>query len=111
MTTTFKVAVAATCLWAVPCFAGHPQSFHGTWCFYEQSAGSETVPERVTISFNADGSYVWSEALWKQKGRWNVEGKELDMTDVGSHAILRVDAQRIDLERSTVMRLRRGACR
>ena len=90
--------------------ASNAPQLRGTWCFYDQSAAGNTVPEQVTLTCNADGSYLWCEALWKQKGTWKIAGDRLDMTDVGRHKIVSLSAQKIELERGSVMRLRKGSC-
>ena len=82
----------------------------GTWCFYEQQAVGNTVQEQVTITLNADGTYQWRDPMWHQDGDWQLEEAVLSMSMVGRHYLLDVQANHIEMERGSLMRMRRGAC-
>ena len=82
----------------------------GQWCFYEQSMMGETVPEKVDIALNADGSYSWQQGPFVQNGNWEVTDGQLKMTDVGSHDIIEVGGGEMVLERYSTMKFRSGEC-
>lgn len=82
----------------------------GTWCFYEQRAVGNVVPERVTITLNADGRYQWRDIHWKQDGSWSVQDNYLIMSNVGRHYLVSVSDRHVVMERMSTMKMRRGAC-
>ena len=82
----------------------------GAWCFYEQEAAGSKMPEQVTITLLDDGRYQWSESLWKQEGVWVLEQDRLLMTGVGSHRLIALNHDRLEMGRGSIMRWHRGAC-
>ena len=86
------------------------KDLNGTWCFYEQEGAGNTVEEKVTITLNEDGTYKWSDVFWKQDGTWSVEDNKLIMSDVGSHKLVTVTADKVEMTRGSTMRMRKGSC-
>ena len=83
----------------------------GVWCFYEQEAVGNKIRERVTITLREDGSYYWSDTLWKQEGSWSVEDNSLVMSSIGSHKLVSVTKNNVEMVRLSTMRMRNGPCR
>lgn len=82
----------------------------GNWCFYEQEGSGQKLPEKVDIAFDADGSYVWKEGQFQQTGRWVLENGRLEMSDVGSHHVLSIGHETMELKRGSTMRFRKEKC-
>lgn len=88
------------------------ERFVGTWCWYEKIAFQHSEPANVTITFNEDGSYSWTEAGGnKQTGKWILKENDiLSLTSIGAHTILTVNPSLLELQRYHVMKLRKGGC-
>lgn len=82
----------------------------GEWCFYEQEAAGNKAAEKVDVALLQDGSYVWREGGFEQKGRWTLEQDKLQLTDVGTHTIVQVGASGMELRRGSTMRFKRERC-
>lgn len=106
-----SATLLASATLALPAHAYQASQLHGTWCFYEQSAAGNSVPEQVTITLKGDGSYQWSEPAWKQQGSWKLDGDVLDMSNVGRHRLTSVGSSKLEMVRGSSMRWRKGACR
>jgi len=91
-------------------FAFDAAQLNGTWCFYEQEAAGNTVEEKVTITLNGDGTYKWSDLFWKQDGTWSVDNNVLAMSNVGSHKLISVTADKVEMRRGSTMKMRKGPC-
>lgn len=84
---------------------------YGTWCFYEQEALGNVVKDNITIKLNKDGTYHWSDIRgWDQDGTWSLTDNKLKMSFVGTHDLVSVTANKIEMIRYSTMRMRRGAC-
>ena len=108
-----KTALAAVVLNLVVSATAHADlaaQVAGSWCFYEQTALGNTIAEKVDIEFGNDASYVWKEGFFEQKGSWNIADDRLEMSDVGSHRVLEMNANHMTLKRGSVMKFRRGNC-
>ncbi len=108
-----QTALAAVLLNLIIAAAAHADlaaQITGSWCFYEQSALGNTVEEKVDIDFQNDATYVWKEGFFEQTGSWRIADNRLEMSDVGSHQVLELNANQITLKRGSVMKLRKGNC-
>lgn len=90
--------------------AADHDKLHGTWCFYQQTLDGNTVSEQVTITFNDDGTYLWTEGFFKQKGSWNITGDVLAMSNVGKHKIINIEPTHMELKRISLMKFKKGGC-
>lgn len=90
--------------------AAAPDDLVGNWCFYEQEGAGQKVPEKVDIAFSADRSYVWQEGGFQQKGTWTLQDAKLDMTNVGSHKIVTMGKDAMELKRGSTMRFKKQKC-
>lgn len=86
------------------------EQLEGSWCFYEQEGSGNIVEEKVTIVLSQDGTYTWSDVFWKQNGKWSVSEDKLIMSDVGSHSLVAVTADKVEMTRGSTMRMRKGVC-
>lgn len=91
-------------------FAFNKGDVQGEWCFYEQSLGKEIIQEKVEISLNSDGTYLWQEGGFKQSGTWGIKDGNLDMENVGSHEIKSIEKGRMILVRYSQMYFSQGKC-
>ena len=90
--------------------ASQKDSLVGDWCFYEQEGYGRKVPEKVDVSYNQNGAYVWIEGQFKQEGVWNISDGKLEMTNVGSHSIISIGNNEMELRRGSIMRFKKGKC-
>ena len=88
------------------------ERFVGTWCWYEKIAFQHSEPANVTITFNQDGNYSWTEDGGnKQTGKWTLKENDiLSLANIGAHTILTVTPDLLELQRHHVMKLRNGGC-
>ncbi|WP_444894177.1 hypothetical protein ACJJIE_07710 [Microbulbifer sp. TRSA001] len=82
---------------------------NGTWSFYEQDAAGNVVSKKVTITLNKDGSYHWVDNFWRQNGTWSVEENRLMMSNVGSHKLISITADEVEMKRGSTMGMRKGS--
>lgn len=90
--------------------ADHKYPVAGDWCFYEQEGYGQKISEKVDISFSEDGKYKWIEGTFQQTGEWSISDGKLDMTHVGSHSIISIGNEEMELKRMSTMRFKKGKC-
>ena len=110
LTNHLLAAVALSLAITATARADLAEQIAGTWCFYEQTAVGNTVAEKVDIELREDATYSWKEGFFEQKGSWQIADDKLQMSDVGSHAVLELTPDHMTLKRGSVMKLRKGKC-
>lgn len=90
--------------------AGPTDDLVGSWCFFEQEYDGQKTAEKVDITLKRDGSYLWQEGPFEQAGTWSLDGAKLNMTNVGTHTVLSVTANELQLRRMSLMKFSKGKC-
>lgn len=83
----------------------------GTWCLHEIEGYGQVLDEKVDIQFAPNGSYVWIEHGFQQKGQWRLVDGTLEMSQLGQHEILSASSYGLHLRHlGSHMKLSRGPC-
>ena len=75
----------------------------GEWCMQSQalSLTDKKIPDGSKWEFAADGTYEYAHKWHRQSGTWEKKGDTLSISNVGDHAIVELDAQKMVLKRGS----------
>ena len=94
-----------------PSVAEEDNRLVGSWCFYEQTSAGQVTSEKIEITLNEDKTYKWQEApIFKQEGTWSIESDSLVLSNIGTHNIISINENEMQLKNYSVMKLHKGTC-